>query len=209
MKENFILHHDSLSVINELTDEQAGMLIKEIYAYSVYINNPNKAKKPTGLIGLMSSVAYPFKMQLDRDLAKYKGVVEKNSNNGKKGGRPKKEKTQKKPTKPKKADSDSDSEDIIINTEVINYLNRVTNKKFRATNNRHLIARVNEGYKFDDFKKVIDVKSSQWINTEHEKYLRPDTLFGSKFDGYLNERLASKKQVNMSEEDYWTMQGAK
>ncbi len=49
MKDNLILHHDTLSVINELSDEQAGQLIKEIFAYSVHINNPTEAKEPTGL----------------------------------------------------------------------------------------------------------------------------------------------------------------
>lgn len=110
MKDSFILHHDTLSVINELTDEQAGQLIKEIYAYSDYINNPKEAKKPSGLNGLMNSVLHPFKMQLDRDLEKYLRVVERNQKNGKKGGRPTKEKTQVNPSKPKKADSDKEKE---------------------------------------------------------------------------------------------------
>ena len=109
MKDSFILHHDTLSVINELSDEQAGQLIKEMYSYSMYINNPKEAEKPTGLIGLMNSVLHPFKMQLDRDLDKYSNVVKRNSKNGLKGGRPKKEETQIKPPKPKKADSVSDS----------------------------------------------------------------------------------------------------
>jgi len=110
MKDNLILHHDTLSVIKELSDEQAGQLIKEIFDYSVFINNPKEAKEPSGLSGLLNSVAHPFKMQLDRDLIKYSNVVERNAKNGQKGGRPKKEETQKKPLKPKKADSVSDSD---------------------------------------------------------------------------------------------------
>ena len=42
-----------------------------------------------------------------------------------------------------------------------------------------------------NFKKVIDSKSKEWLNTDFEKYLRPATLFGSKFESYLNE--ANKK----------------
>ena len=43
----------------------------------------------------------------------------------------------------------------------------------------------------EDFKKVIDSKSKEWLNTDFEKYLRPATLFGTKFENYLNE--ANKK----------------
>lgn len=110
MKDSFILHHDTLSVISELTDEQAGQLIKEIHAYSIYINNPEEAKKPNGLNGLMNSVLHPFKMQLERDLEKYLNVVERNKKNGQKGGRPSKEKTQINPSKPKKADKDKEKD---------------------------------------------------------------------------------------------------
>ena len=40
----------------------------------------------------------------------------------------------------------------------------------------------------DDFKKVIDVKSLEWNKDPKMcKYLRPETLFGNKFEGYLNE----------------------
>ena len=49
-----------------------------------------------------------------------------------------------------------------------------------------------EGYVIEDFKKVIDSKSKEWLNTDFEKYLRPATLFGTKFENYLNE--ANKKE---------------
>ena len=46
-----------------------------------------------------------------------------------------------------------------------------------------------------DFKKVIDSKSNEWLGTDFEKYLRPATLFGSKFESYLNE---ANKKTNKS-----------
>ena len=49
-------------------------------------------------------------------------------------------------------------------------------------------ARINEGFTFEDFKKVIDIKCKSWKKTEWEKFLRPETLFGTKFEGYLNEK---------------------
>ena len=38
---------------------------------------------------------------------------------------------------------------------------------------------------------MIDSKSREWLGTDFEKYLRPATLFGTKFENYLNE--ANKK----------------
>lgn len=86
--------------------------------------------------------------------------------------------------------------DINIYIEIIDYLNskantnyRVNNKKTRASIN----ARIAEGFTIDDFKKVIDIKSSEWLNTNMQQYLRPETLFGTKFEGYLNQKVT--KQV--------------
>jgi len=73
---------------------------------------------------------------------------------------------------------------------VIDYLNNKANKNFRPTTKKTqslINARIKEGFTLDDFKKVIDTKCSQWLGTEMEKYLRPETLFGTKFEGYLNE----------------------
>ena len=50
-------------------------------------------------------------------------------------------------------------------------------------------ARLAEGFKLDDFKAVIDKKAEEWIGTEYEQYLRPETLFGTKFESYLNARV--------------------
>lgn len=77
-----------------------------------------------------------------------------------------------------------------IYTPIINYLNEKANKNFRPTTKKTqslINARIKEGFSLDDFKRVIDIKCSQWLGTEMEKYLRPETLFGTKFEGYLNE----------------------
>lgn len=86
-------------------------------------------------------------------------------------------------------------------SDIIKYLNEATNKSFKVTQKwKDLIkARWNEGQRLDDFKKVIDVKTNQWLNNqEMNKYLRPATLFGNKFDDYLNEY---RPQVNSSISD--------
>jgi predicted phage replisome organizer/uncharacterized phage protein (TIGR02220 family) len=81
---------------------------------------------------------------------------------------------------------------------IIDHLNKIcgTNYKYTAESHRkHIRARWNEKYTLDDFKTVIDKKAEDWLNTEQAKFLRPETLFGNKFDGYLNQ-LASKKPNN-------------
>ncbi|MGY0692948.1 conserved phage C-terminal domain-containing protein [Virgibacillus sp. FSP13] len=75
--------------------------------------------------------------------------------------------------------------------EIINYLNDATGKKYRSSTNKTktlIKARWNEGFGTDDFKKVIDTKTAEWMHdNKMQKFLRPDTLFGTKFEGYLNQ----------------------
>lgn len=94
-------------------------------------------------------------------------------------------------------------------SEIISYLNKVTNKKYKVTQKwKDLIkARWNEGQRLDDFKKVIDVKSSQWLNDSNmNKYLRPQTLFGNKFDDYLQEYREPTKP-KQTKDDFEELEG--
>lgn len=50
----------------------------------------------------------------------------------------------------------------------------------------HINARLAEGYTVEDFYTVIDKKCAEWKGGKMEQYLRPETLFGSKFENYLN-----------------------
>lgn len=89
--------------------------------------------------------------------------------------------------------------------EIIDYLNTVLNTKYRYTSkgtNRHINARLEEGFTVDDFKTVIDKKSKAWMNNpKMATYLRPETLFGSKFESYLNEtEVTEKKPQNIFDE---------
>ena len=81
--------------------------------------------------------------------------------------------------------------------EIINYLNEKSGKAYRPNSDktkRLISARLNEGFIVQDFKTVIDNKVSSWLgNKDMEKYLRPETLFGTKFEGYLNERRVNKQ----------------
>lgn len=79
--------------------------------------------------------------------------------------------------------------------EIIDYLNLKANTHYRHNikKTQTLInARFNENFTIGDFKKVIDNKVSEWKNTDMAKYIRPETLFGTKFESYLNQK---KKEV--------------
>ena len=90
-----------------------------------------------------------------------------------------------------------------ITKEVIDRLNDVagTNYKASTSNTRTLIkARLKDGFSLDDFYRVIDKKSREWRNTEMAKYLRPETLFGTKFESYLNQPDA----IAVQQDDYFS-----
>ena len=85
--------------------------------------------------------------------------------------------------------------------DIINYLNCKLGSNYRTKNKetqKHIKARLKEGYTLEDFYKVIDKQCNKWINTEWEQYLRPQTLFGTKFENYLNapEKATQTKNTN-------------
>jgi hypothetical protein len=129
MHKSFILHLDSLEILDELSNEQAGILVKAFKQY-------HEGQEPD-LDPILKMVFIPFRSQFIRDLKKYNKVVERNRQNGLKGGRPTesgtKKETQetqenplgysepKKPYSDSKSDSDSDNKsDSIIVKESIN-----------------------------------------------------------------------------------------
>lgn len=75
---------------------------------------------------------------------------------------------------------------------IIEYLNSQLNTSYKHTTKstiKLIDARLNEDFTLDDFKTVIDNKIKEWKHDEHfSKYLRPETLFGTKFESYLNSQ---------------------
>lgn len=93
--------------------------------------------------------------------------------------------------------SSSDELDDIPYKEIIDYLNEKTGSQFRNTTKKTqtlIKARFDEGFNLDDFKKVIDTKATEWFNdSKMSKFLRPETLFGTKFESYLNQKLVNDR----------------
>ena len=101
---------------------------------------------------------------------------------------------------------DSHATDIDIDKEldkelyitIVNYLNAKAGTSYKPSTKKtreSIHARIAEGFTVDDFKTVIDKKCAEWIGTEFEQYLRPATLFGTKFESYLNAKVVAKKNT--------------
>lgn len=72
-----------------------------------------------------------------------------------------------------------------------------SNYKYTTPKTQSLIrARLKEGFTLEDFEKVICKMTRKWKGTEWEQYLRPETLFGTKFEGYLNENMEKRERYN-------------
>lgn len=81
-------------------------------------------------------------------------------------------------------------------SEIIDFLNMKCGTRYRKSgaSKKCITARLNDGYTVDEFKVVIIKKYEDWNGTEFEKYMRPQTLFGTKFDEYLNQPYKKKKE---------------
>jgi predicted phage replisome organizer/uncharacterized phage protein (TIGR02220 family) len=86
---------------------------------------------------------------------------------------------------------EEEEKEIIPYVEIVSYLNVKTSARYKAATpkTKDLIrARWREGFRVEDFKAVIDVKTKEWLKDKSmNKYLRPETLFGTKFESYLNQ----------------------
>ena len=88
--------------------------------------------------------------------------------------------------------------------EVLEYLNKKTNKKFKPTDaNLDLILKLLKLYSQDDLRSVVDIKTEEWMDDEKmSKYLRPSTLFNAnKFDDYLNQGVGVKGRAKQAEQE--------
>ena len=99
---------------------------------------------------------------------------------------------------------DGDARHVEDAKSVLSYLNECSGKSFSLNNKsaiRLIVAKLNQKYTIEDLKHVIFVKCQKWLGTDYETYLRPETLFGKKFDSYRNESLISPKK-NSNQKNY-------
>jgi uncharacterized phage protein (TIGR02220 family) len=82
--------------------------------------------------------------------------------------------------------------------EIIDMTNEVLGKSFRVTeaHKKHIRARWNEGYRIEEFRRVCETKKEQWdSDPKWRPFLRPETLYGTKFDSYLNEEVLTHRKT--------------
>ena len=103
----------------------------------------------------------------------------------------------------KEIDKDKDKDKDII-YHIVSYLNNAAGTGYKPTSKKTqslIRARLNDGFTVQDFERVIDNKCAEWLGKDMEQYLRPETLFGTKFEGYLNGgRKIPRRQRNNADD---------
>ncbi|MBU6392536.1 MAG: conserved phage C-terminal domain-containing protein [Planctomycetes bacterium] len=93
--------------------------------------------------------------------------------------------------------------------QVVSHLNTIlqTDYKSNGKKTKALIeARLNEGRTLEDFKKVVDIKFAEWNNNpKMHQFLRPETLFGPKFESYLNQKPPPKVMGTDKTQGNWDL----
>ena len=78
---------------------------------------------------------------------------------------------------------------------IVGFLNEKADVHYKPTTKetqQKIIKLLKQGFDKRDFEQVITTMVTEWKGTEMEKYLRPETLFGNKFESYLNRKVAKK-----------------
>ena len=192
-KKSIIVYADWQEQFDSLTDEEAGKLIKHFFAY-VNDQSPTSDR-------LTELMFIPLKKALKRDLRKYESYIDKQKSNGKKGGRPKTQKTQPFLEKPKKADS------VNVNDNVND--NDILLKKVTKGSERLIFSREKE-YCKDDLKKVIDLTAdSAFLNGDNNRgwtadfdWLMQKQNFIKILEGNYKNKTNGKTNRNITREQF-------
>lgn len=113
---------------------------------------------------------------------------------------------------PEEITQPSDEERVLRGTaaQVVQLLNSKLDSDFSTKaekNIKHIVARLREGRVMSDFELVIDYKKSEWGESEKMRgYLRPETLFGTKFEGYLNAARADSRKNSAKSYDVFDIE---
>ena len=196
-RKSFLLHFDSLGILDQLSDEQCGKLFKACRDFNL--------GKELELDDMLSLVFFPFKNQFLRDREKYQNIVDRNKANGSKGGRPSNPSKPNKPnglsgnpSKPKKADSGSDSgSDSGIDSDSDN------------VNKSKEIKEVTSVPKFDFKKELLSLGTDKdvladWLAVrKKKKAVNSKTAFNALITEIEKTGLSVPDAVKVSAENSW------
>ena len=215
-RESFIFYKSFYESIKELDPIDQAQIYNAIFKYQF-------EGEEIELKGVCKSIFTLIIPQLEANNKRYvngcKGGAPKNNQNAKK----EQPKINQKSTKNQPNVNDNDNVNVNVNEndndnniyivednnvfkEIIDYLNLRTSQHYKYNNKNtkeHIKARLKEGFTVDDFKTVIDKMCLEWMNTDMQKYLRPDTLFRpSKFESYLNREVKlTTKNITLSTQE--------
>lgn len=210
-----ILMDSVVEAAKRLPPEQGGALLLGVIDYSercIAAETTAGIAEPFEGDVVLGAVFGGMKFAIDKALSKQingaKGGSARSTKPEADGGQPpsgteaKPEQVESEP-KPKDKDKDKDTASSEASSpkppyrEIVAYLNERAGTRYRHTSEktRRLIdARFREGFGEGDFRAVIDNRAAAWLGDEDmEQYLRPETLFGTKFEGYLNAGAPRRK----------------
>ena len=235
MRDSFVLYTEYMAQIELLNMEQRGELLTAIMNHALGRASPELDAVTSMAFSFIRArmdrdgEKYEKTVEARKEAGKMggrpkaNGFSEKQTKAKKANGFSEKQTKAKKPVYDPDNDPDSDCDNDKNNmspptsggrpayqyAEIVGYLNQKAGTRYKHSSEdtrKHIRARVNDGYTLDDFKAVIDRKVEEWKGTEWEKFLRPSTLFGSKFESYLNQKEEPKGKKtafsNFLERDY-------
>lgn len=184
MRDSTIFYRSFYEAISELDPNTKAKIYDAIFEYSLNF-------KMVELEGVAKTIFTLIKPQIDANIKRYiNGTQPKDKQKGSET-----EAEDKQDAINEEANKNvNDNANVNLNenekVEIVSYLNSVLGTKYDYRTNKTskaINARLKEGYSVADFKSVIDDKFAKWGNDEKMKdYLRPETLFGGKFESYLN-----------------------
>ena len=194
-KKGFVLYADQKIIFEDLTNEEAGLLIKHIFSY---VNDENPILEDR----LLNMAFKPIKLQLKRDLVKYKEVKEKRSLAGQRSSELKKQQVLTKST------SVENVEQALTKSTSVEDVEQVSTKSTVIDNvNVNVINIIDQYFKdFENGSHIVEMARTQKTTVEVLKAYIPhfklkantEYLSYAKFvDHFRNTWLLNKNKGNI------------
>lgn len=214
-KPSFLVYYDNEVIVLRLPDEEAGKLFKSLFPYGREQIKPDFDKSPA-----LAMAFDILSMAIDRDKERYIKRCEANRENGRKGGRPKKnptdieetEKTQRLDLKPKKADKDMDKDkgrDSINYQQIADMYNEICISfprltKLSDSRKKAVKARLKQ-YSIEDFKKLFTMaEESSFLKGQNARNWSANfdwLIKDSNMAKVLDENYADRQTVRQEPEE--------
>lgn len=171
VKETIMIHQQTLRIVWRKSQQSCHNVVTKLAESGLFVLTFNGS-------------LYEFRIpNLSKYLGKYESKFQPNAPNEKKGNEKKTNESKNK--KPKKPNAPVSPDALAV----IESMNKILNSRYTASKSvmKFINARLSEGFVLNDFETVLVSKHREWSkNVEMAQHLTPSTLFGGKFEGYLN-----------------------